>query len=136
MKSKSKPHRKAKATLTTPGLPPVLESAPVIQAPTVAPSAPQDSAMQVDAPPAPQGLLPPHNDGLLPPFEIPCNYGVISQAFLATHPIHLTLRKADTGDAQALIAWYVAGVASGIASSYLGDFLEEYRVQVELLSMP
>jgi len=72
----------------------------------------------------------------LPPFEIPHNYRLVSQAFLATHPIYLALCKMDKGDGQALLTWYVAGVVSGIVSSYLGDFLEEYWVQMELLGIP
>jgi len=104
--------------------------------PAVTPLGPLAVVMQVDAPPPPCGLMPPRNNGYLPPFEILHNYGPVSWAFLTTHPLHLTLQRVDGGNTQALLAWHSAGLAVGITSAFLGDFLKEYQVQVKLLGVP
>ena len=118
--------RVSQATGTQVGTPPA----------STGPSPSAAVSMQVDEPAPPRGLAPPRTSGALPPFEIPPNYGPVSRAFLTAHPIHEALEPRFVGDTGSLAQWNAAGRAAGIAQAFLGDFLDEYRVQVELSGWP
>jgi len=135
MTLKRKPRHKAQAPLMAPSLSPSALVPPLVlatESSAVAPTGAGVAAMQVDAPP-PHGLMPPCNAYYLPPFEIPPSYRPISRSFLATHPLHLAIQRADGGDTWSLLVWHTAGLEVGILASHLGNFLKEYHVQVELI---